>query len=322
MARSKRTNRRGPRPVAILVDRSRDLLAASGLVDLEPDDRYWVTDSRAPLRAAALANCDVLVIAGHAAGPCPARRMRAIADFVRRGGGLLLAASAGFFERYTHRPAAEMAVAAVARRFGIEFVPPGRAAGRTNVNPDLVRGYSCSRIRIHRCRAMRDILPSDVYLQRWSPVRAAGRPAVLMSHRRTGEAAAVSVPFGKGRVLAVGGVSILSKSHRLCRGLIDHLAASGRAVRRARPPSQIFPKYATRRTGNVEVRWGPAAAGSGAGTPRASTAPGPTQPACGSGGSWPGDTARTSSPASSRRYRKNATGRPRRRPSAPTPSPP
>ncbi|KPK78879.1 MAG: hypothetical protein AMJ81_14615, partial [Phycisphaerae bacterium SM23_33] len=114
--------------MVIVLDRSRDLLAAERLLHLEPDDRYHVTDSRVPLRAAALRRYDVLVIAGQAPMSYTPAELAAIVQFVRRGGGLLLAASAGHFERYMSLPAKEMGTASVARRFGIELLGPGRAA--------------------------------------------------------------------------------------------------------------------------------------------------------------------------------------------------
>ena len=90
MAISQKPNRPHRPPVAILVDRSRDLLAGRSLVHLEPDDRYQTTDSRVPLTAGMLARYDVLAIVGQARRAYSRRQTDAIVQFVRGGGGLLL----------------------------------------------------------------------------------------------------------------------------------------------------------------------------------------------------------------------------------------
>jgi len=249
-------------PVAILVDRSRDVHAARDMIGLEPDDVYHTTDNRVPLRAGRLASYDVLVIAGHARAAYTRREMDAIAEFVQRGGGLLLAASTGVFERFTDRPIGEMAVCAIARRFGIEFLSPSDAAGRPEPNPDLVLGYPPGSVRIHRRLATRGIRAEDVRLDRWSPLRTARPHVALMSHRRTGESAALAMRFGKGRVVAVGDANFLKESPLLCRRLIDSLAVHGpRAKGPRRLPYEILPKEMKRRQGNLELGYSPATAG-------------------------------------------------------------
>ena len=244
----------------MLVDRSRDPLAGA-LVRLEPDDRYHVTDSRVPLRAALLARYDVLVIAGHSPAAYSAREMEAIVQFVRRGGGLLLAASAGGFERYSGRRAEQMAVAAVARRFGIEFLSPAAAAGRQSRDANLVAGYKSDSIRLHNRLARHGLRKEDVWLNQWSPVCASRQATVLVSHRKTGEAAALSVPFGRGRVVAVGSAAFIDGCHRLSRRLIEE-AFTGRRRRSAGTlPHEIAARYSTKRVGNLRIRYAPAVAG-------------------------------------------------------------
>lgn len=73
-----------------------------------------------------------------------------------------------------------------------------------------------------------------------------------MSHRATGEAAAVTCRFGKGRIVAVGGVTFIGQSPRLLRKLIDHLAAGRpRRTRARRLPHEIPAPQKTRRCGNI-----------------------------------------------------------------------
>jgi len=239
--------------VAILVDRSRDVLAARDLVGLQPDDRYHTTDSQVPLTARALARYDALVIAGHGLATYSARELDAVVGFVRRGGGLLLAGSAGVFERYTGRPAGEMAVAAIARRFGIEFLPPSNAAGRPKPNQELVDGYPGRSVRIHKAAPVRGLKRYDVCLRQWSPVQTKQRHTTLLSHRRTGEAAALAVRFARGRVIAVGNAGFLTESPLLRRCLLDDLAA--RRSARGPLPYEILPPLRTRRQGELAVRY-------------------------------------------------------------------
>ena len=78
MSSRSNVHRRHRRPIAILLDRSRDLLSGTHLVRLEPDDIYHTTDSRVPLRAGRLARYDVLVIAGHAPATYSRRELDAI----------------------------------------------------------------------------------------------------------------------------------------------------------------------------------------------------------------------------------------------------
>ena len=239
--------------VAILVDRSRDAMVARDLVGLQPDDRYHTTDNQMPLRAATLARHDVLVIAGHGPATYSGRELDAIERFVRRGGGLLLAGSAGVFERYTGRPAEEMAVAAIARRFSVEFLPPRAAAGRPKPDHELVVGYPDRSIRIHGAAPVRDLKRYDVCLRQWSPVQTKRRHTTLLSHRRTGEAAALATRFGKGRVIAVGNADFLTACRLLRRRLLDHLA--GRPTARGPLPYEILPPLRTRRRGALVVRY-------------------------------------------------------------------
>jgi len=239
--------------VAILADRSRDVIAARDLVGLQPDDRYHTTDSQVPLTARALARYDALVIAGHGPATYSARELDAIERFVRGGGGLLLAGSAGVFERYTGRPAEEMAVAAIARRFGIDFLSPSDAGGRPKPDHELVVGYPDRSVRIHGAAPVRGLKRHDVCLRQWSPVQTKRRHTTLLSHPRTREAAALATRFGKGRIIAVGNAGFLTACRLLRRRLLDHLA--GRPTRRGPLPYEILPPPRARRQGDLVVRY-------------------------------------------------------------------
>ncbi|KKK92945.1 hypothetical protein LCGC14_2697820, partial [marine sediment metagenome] len=158
------------------------------------------------------------------------------------------------FQRYARQPLERMAVAAVARRFGIDFVRPEDATGRTAPDLDLVRGYPQSSARVHRQLRQRGVHDADVFHHRWVPVRARRKAATLISHRKTGEAAAVSVAFGRGRVVAVGDVSFLN-SGILCRRLLDHLAPRPRPKRIAALPYSIGRPDKTRRVSNLKIHY-------------------------------------------------------------------
>lgn len=249
------------RPLAILVDRSRDVEAARDLIGLEPDDRYHTTDSRVRLNARTLAAYDVLVIAGHGLATYSPREMEAAVQFVRRGGGRLLAGSTGVFERYTGRGVDDMAVCAIALRFGIEFLSPTDASGKPRLDAKLVYGYPRASIRLHPHPAMQGLRDEDVTLARWSPLRCQKRGETILSHRETGEPAAVAARFGKGRVIAVGDASLLCESPRLSRLWLDYLGAGGpRRGHDRRLRYEILPTLKERRSGNVRISYPPAVA--------------------------------------------------------------
>lgn len=255
---SRATNRqaKADEQIAVLVDRSRDPHALARLIGLRPMGRYHTTDNRAPIRTSALREHDVAIVGGDAPDVYSRREIDALVGFVRRGGGLILAASTGAFRRYADGEPDEMAVGAIARRFGIELLAPDGAAGRTVPNIDMVCGYPAKAIRLHRKLSSRGLRREDVHLDRWNPVTCRRKATVLMSHRRTGEAAVLMVRFGRGRVVAVGGAGCLNASHFLSRELVE-LAAAGRPARSRRPNPryEILPAYRTRRLGRLRIRY-------------------------------------------------------------------
>ena len=255
MSARRKMGQTGVRPLAVLVDRSRDWMAADGLIGLEPDDLYHTTDNRMPLRARTLASYDVLVIAGQGSVPYTEPEQAAITGFVRRGGGLLLAATAGVFERYAGRPVEEMAACAVARRFGIEFLSPHQGARKPKVGPFLVSGYPPESVRVHAAPPFKDIRRYDVHLDPWSPVQATGKCTPLLSHRGTGEAAALALQPGKGRVVAVGNAGFLGDGSRLCRALIDYLADRRPRGPGRQLPYEIVEPLRTSRIGRIRIRY-------------------------------------------------------------------
>ena len=241
-------------PIAVLLERSRDPRATEELlIALNLPDRYHLTDSRAPLRARMLEPYDVLVIGATGPNMYSRSEIDAIVKFVRRGGGLLLAGSAGVYERYGG--AGEMGVAAIARRFGIEFASPAEAAGKQSANWNMVRGYGDGDVRVHKPLAREGVRREDAWLDRWSPL-AARRPATtLMSHRRTGEPAAVLSKFGRGKVIAVGSDVFMDECRYFARRLVE-LVAPPKPRRRAgaKLRYEIPAGAVTRRTGDITVK--------------------------------------------------------------------
>ena len=134
----------GAKPVSILVDRSRDTSAGARLVHLKPDDLFRTTDSQVPLTAKRLAGYDVVAVCGNGRTAYGAAGRRVVRAFVRRGGGLLLAACTGAFEQKTGRKAKDSAVNSLARVFGFEFLSASK------LPPDLhgCRGYNRSQLAL------------------------------------------------------------------------------------------------------------------------------------------------------------------------------
>jgi len=242
--------------IRILVDRSRDPQALEHLVGLRPVDRYHTTDNLAPLRRSCLRDHDVVAIGGEAPDVYSRGEVAALVDFVRGGGGLILAGSTGAFARYAGGVPDEMAVGAIARRFGIEFLSPDAAAGKPKPDIHMIRGYSAGDVRCHKLLTARRLHPRDPYAQRWNPVATDRKATVLMNHRRTGEAAALMVSFGRGRVVAVGSAEFLHACGLLAGAVIE-LAAGGRpgAGRTSKPQFEILPEYRSRRVGRLRIRY-------------------------------------------------------------------
>jgi GNAT superfamily N-acetyltransferase len=120
----------------------------------------------------------------------------------------------------------------------------------------MVCGYPAKAIRLHRPLSSRGLRPEDVHLDRWNPVATRRKTTVLMSHRRTGEAAGLMIRFGRGRVIAVGGTQCLNAVPLLSRTLVE-LAAAGRPARSrtGTPRHEILPAYRTRRLGPLRIRY-------------------------------------------------------------------
>ena len=111
-----------PKPIRIVVDRSKDTRGGGTFIALPGRRRFACTDSRKRLSPALLSGHDVLVVCGQSLRPYTRPELAAVDEFVREGGGLLLAGDAGAFERDAAQAVDRMAVNALARLFGAAFL--------------------------------------------------------------------------------------------------------------------------------------------------------------------------------------------------------
>jgi putative sterol carrier protein len=217
-------------PIRILVDHSRDAHSSYALAPLEPDDRYHSTRCWEALSADLLRDYDVLAISGATPVPCADEELDAIEGFVLAGGGLLLAANAGAFEVAAMRPAEEMSVNHVAARFGVRFMCPQEARGRTHLSDGFVRGYRPEDLARGAHAAWGSLDDEEYVAEYVSPLSLPEGADVLLAHRETGEPAAAAFGFGEGRVLVMADTGFAERYGAMCAAVCDWLA-EGRASR-------------------------------------------------------------------------------------------
>ena len=245
------------RPVRVLVDQSRETGASRGAAGLVPPQRFEVAVSHERLKRTLLRRFDVLVLAGFGPGRHSKAELAAIEAFVREGGGLLLAGSAGAHEHYCERAAADLPLNRVAALFGARFLSPGDAQGATRLAHDLVRGFPPGSLRLAEHEAFAGVHPVQRPLRRSAPVELPPRAEPLASHGRTGEPVAAALRHGQGRVFVVNDVSIPLIGGELCGSVVAWLGAArkggGRDV-----PVLIAPREQKRTEGELTVLYPPA----------------------------------------------------------------
>ena len=239
------------KPLAVLVDRSREAAQRDALVGLMPSRVFMTTDSRRRLSARLLDRYDVLAICGDGATAYTPKELAAVRAFVRRGGGLVLAACSGAFERDTGRPASQLAVNAVAGLFGFEFLSAAALPPEANA----CRGYA--RARITLTREGKNLGPTlgELWLGRPGPLAAPKGATVLLADRRSGQPIAAVGRYGRGRVLALNDLALWRNWNPWCPA--HWLAAVAPEARRspARPPDIIPTPYRQMQRDGTTVRY-------------------------------------------------------------------
>lgn len=186
------------KPLAVLVDRSKAVSRYNALLKLSPSRVFMVTEGRRRLSAKLLERYDVLAVCGNSTTAYTASELAAIRAFVRRGGGLVLAACSGAFELASGRSSAGLGVNAVARIFGFEFL----SADELPLDVYAVKGYSRDRLGLTRKGRKLGLALGDIPLGRPGPLKVPSGAAVLLRDKKSRRPVVARVRCGKGCVLA------------------------------------------------------------------------------------------------------------------------
>lgn len=240
--------------IRIMVDRSRDSTWCERLLELEPDDRYRVTDNKGDLTADLLARYHVLVIPSCTSLTYREEELRAIESFVGEGGGLILASSTGVFETEIEQPVDRMGINRIAEMFGVAFLPPSEAKGDIGLDRWLRAGYDKSSL----CLTDHEMVQGKVEmgefeLTRGNPLRLPHGARIFLKHKQTGDAVGGTLEAGKGRAILLNTIEPLDW-HSFARALIDWAAPEdlGEPVD---IPDEIPVEQCTRDEGTIHVRY-------------------------------------------------------------------
>lgn len=186
-------------PLAILIDRSKDYFGARVTMDLCPQGLFAITDNRRPLSATRLLPYDILVLCSNGVTRYRRSELEAIRAFVRRGGGLVLAAGAGSFAVGSELPAQRLALQRVAALFGFAFEPT------TDLVPDLHgrRGYDARELVLTPAGRRLGMRIEDLWIERPGPLTIPRGAQVLLRHIK-GAPVAARATYGCGRILVMG----------------------------------------------------------------------------------------------------------------------
>jgi hypothetical protein len=221
-------------PVAVLADRSRDAMSCPMIAHLEPHGVFLVTDNRRRLTARVLRDYDIVTIVGHGATPYSKAERRALVEFVRRGGALVLAASAGAFERESGCSAGRLAVNGVAREFGFAFET---TAGYPATHEYLY--HHARREDLELTAAGKEVGLALGETQVWfpGPISVPPRATVLLRAKQGHTPFAARARVGRGTVLVWGDIGLFASGWTSFPSTL-HLAAVAPRRRTAavRPP--------------------------------------------------------------------------------------
>lgn len=210
--------------IHILVDRSRDSSWSDALINLEPDDIYKVTDNRNYLDWLSLKNYDVLAICGYSTIEYKDDELQAIEQFVRLGGGLLLASNMGKFERDVGKPISDMQLNKIAQIFGAEFLPIEACKGKLEIDDDLTCGYTKDNFWLADRAIFSYIDVVDIPFSNCGIISYPENADIVIRHKETIEAIGVCISYGEGRVLIISDTAFAQRSQKVCRSFIDWLA--------------------------------------------------------------------------------------------------
>jgi len=243
------------RPIRVLIDRSWDSGPSDALLGLEPDTAYMTTDNRAPLGRDVLRKYHVLTICGYSPVHRSEDELKAIKDFVEQGGALLLCSHAGLYERDTGLEAPQMPANGIAEVFGFRFLAPQQCAGETEPDRHLTRGYRKDCLEVIAGNLPSGMWPEELTLGHCCAISVPEGSPVLVRHKTTGEPIAAMAPFGRGKVLVVGDITLSSRRREACRSLLLELASDAPCVSEEPVPDEIGPPMKLKKHGELRVEY-------------------------------------------------------------------
>ena len=205
--------------IRILVDTSRDNCWSNGLIYIEPDNLYETTNNRDYLSEAVLKNYDVLTICSNTSLQYTDAELQLIREFVENGGGLLLAANTGRFERDVCESISELGVNHIASLFGARFLllperprekginenPPRipHGQGEIDVEANPLRSYTKKDLRLTDSEIVNGLGLDDLGLMHCGILDIPADSNVFLEHNKTAEPVGACFHFGAGRVLLI-----------------------------------------------------------------------------------------------------------------------
>jgi GNAT superfamily N-acetyltransferase len=228
------------RIIRVLADRSKDSRDGGLFTGLlpsvreRPGEEFQCTDNRLPLRQGLLGGYDVLAVCGQSLKAYSPAEIKLIREFVKDGGGLLLAASAAAFEFEADQPVEKMAQNTVAAIFGARFLSAdgkgAKAHGSLLIHPpfESLRTHEHPALGGHAVGLVLQHHPAG-------PISAPPGARVLASCKTTGEPIAAAFMHGKGRVVMAGTTGFADERRFVCAALAHWLAGDIREKRGAKP---------------------------------------------------------------------------------------
>jgi GNAT superfamily N-acetyltransferase/putative sterol carrier protein len=219
------------RIIRVLADRSKDSREGSIFTNLlscvreRPGEQFQCTDNRLPLKQKLLSDYEVLVICGQSLKRYSESELKLIRQFVKDGGGLLLASNVAAFELEAAQPVETMAQNAVADLFGARFLSAdcagARAHGSLLIHPpfESLRTHQHPALGAHAVALVLQNHPAG-------PISPPPRARVLASCTATGEPIAAAFAHGKGRVVMAGTTGFAEERTFLCAALASWLAGN------------------------------------------------------------------------------------------------
>lgn len=240
--------------MAVLIDRSKDSFHGERLCSLAPSSVFVTTENYGRLSSKLLSRYDALVLFGNSTARYTKAELDAVKAFVRRGGGLVIAACSGAFEHATGRPVEDLAANVVARLFGFRFL----SAAELPTNLDAVRGSERSQLELTAAGEKLGLRLGEIPLSRPGPVSVPRGATTLMRQKKAGSAVCALRRFGRGRVLVCNDTALWDHWMRWATPHWLMAVAPKKRVATAPLPDTIDPRrWEETRRGRIVVRHAP-----------------------------------------------------------------